>query len=50
MHGGTSPGAPHGNQHALKIGAYTREAVAQKREARAILKALKELLKQCDPG
>lgn len=46
MHGGTSPGAPRGNRNALKTGAYTREALTQKREARAILKALQELLKQ----
>jgi hypothetical protein len=46
MHGGTSPGAPRGNQHALKSGAYTRQALAQKHEARAILKVLKELIEQ----
>lgn len=46
MHGGTSPGAPLGNQHARKSGAYTQQALAQKREARAILKALKGLIEQ----
>jgi glucans biosynthesis protein len=46
MHGGTSPGAPRGNRNALKSGAYTREALSQKREARAILQALKELIEQ----
>jgi glucans biosynthesis protein len=50
MHGGTSPGAPRGNQNALKTGDFTREALAQKREARAILKSLKELLMQCESG
>jgi hypothetical protein len=37
---------PRGNQHALKTGTYTREALAQKRETRSILKALKELIEQ----
>lgn len=46
MHGGNSPGAPRGNQYALKSGAYTRHAMAQKREVRAILKALKALIEQ----
>lgn len=50
MHGGTSPGAPRGNQRALKSGEYTREALSQKREARAILKSLKELLMRCESG
>ncbi|HEY0489321.1 MAG TPA: HGGxSTG domain-containing protein [Telluria sp.] len=49
MHGGTSPGAPRGNQHALKTGAYTTEALAQKREARTILKSLKGLLMKFEP-
>lgn len=46
MHGGNSPGAPRGNQNALKSGAYTGEALTQKREARAILKVLKDLIDQ----
>jgi hypothetical protein len=48
MHGGTSPGAPQGNQYALKAGTYTREALAQKREARTILATLRELIKQIE--
>jgi hypothetical protein len=46
MHGGTSPGAPRGNQYAVKSGAYTRQALAQRREARAILKTLRELIEK----
>ena len=32
MHGGTSPGAPKSNGHALKHGRYTAEAIAEQRE------------------
>lgn len=46
MHGGASPGAPRGNQHAFKTGAYTAQALTQKREARTILKTLRALIKQ----
>lgn len=48
MHGGTSPGAPRGNQNALKNGTHTGEALAQKREARTILVALKKLMTQIE--
>src|SRR5689334_16022509 len=44
MHGGTSPGAPRGNQHALENGAHTREALAQQRVGRSVLRALRELI------
>lgn len=43
MHGGTSPGAPQGNQNALKHGRYTAEAIAARREVNALLRALKGL-------
>ena len=46
MHGGTSPGAPLGNQNALKNGAYTRLALAKNREARDLLNILKDLIKK----
>jgi hypothetical protein len=46
LHGGSSPGAPKGNQHAFKTGNYTSQALALKREARAILRALKELIER----
>ena len=36
MHGGTSPGAPVGNQHATKHGLYEREM----REVRALVRRL----------
>jgi hypothetical protein len=32
MHGGTSPGAPKSNGHALEHGRYTAEAIAEQRE------------------
>ena len=34
MHGGMSPGAPKGNSNAFKHGRYTRQAIADRREAR----------------
>src|SRR5438046_2204193 len=43
MHGGTSPGAPRGNKNALKHGHYTAEAIAQRREISALLRAMKAL-------
>ena len=46
MHGGTNPGAPRGNQHALKHGRYTAQAIAERREARQTLRALRQLLAQ----
>jgi hypothetical protein len=38
MHGGTSPGAPKGNQNALKHGRYTADAIAKRREIGALVK------------
>jgi hypothetical protein len=43
MHGGTSPGAPKGNKHALKDGRYTADAIAKRRGIRELLRAMKAL-------
>ena len=50
MHGGTSPGAPRGNQHALKHGRYTAQAIAEWREARQLWRALRQMLAQLKGG
>jgi hypothetical protein len=39
MHGGPSPGAPKGNQHAYKHGRYSAKAIAQRREISALIRA-----------
>jgi len=41
MHGGTNPGAPMGNQYAVKDGLYTREAIEKR-------KSLRQFLQDCD--
>jgi hypothetical protein len=46
MHGGTNAGGPRGNQHALKHGRYTAQAIAERREARQLWRMLKALLGQ----
>ena len=48
MHGGLSTGAPKGNKNALKHGFYTSEAIAKRREASVMLRALKALALQLD--
>ena len=45
-HGGRSAGAPRGNQHALKHGRYTAQAIAERREARELWRALRALIDQ----
>jgi glucans biosynthesis protein len=45
MHGGTDGiGAPPGNQNALRHGRYTAEAIAQRRELAALLRACRNQL------
>ena len=46
MHGGPSPGAPLGNRFAWKHGAYTREAIAQRREVAELIRTMRELASQ----
>ncbi len=48
MHGGKAPGAPMGNSHALKHGRYSAEAVAERRELMALVRAMKGLVEQVD--
>jgi hypothetical protein len=48
MHGGTSPGAPKGNSHALRHGRYTAEAIAERREFAALLRDMKGLVRMVD--
>jgi len=45
MHGGAfGSGAPRGNKNAVKHGLYTREAIAQRRRLRELLKQSRTLL------
>jgi uncharacterized protein YjcR len=48
MHGGTSPGAPKGNKNAWKHGRYTAEAIAERREITALIRAMKDLAERVD--
>ena len=48
MHGGASTGAPRGNQNAFKHGRYSAEAIARRKEFRALMSELNELLKAID--
>ena len=43
MHGGPSPGAPKGNQHAFKHGRYSAEAIARRREISALIREARAL-------
>jgi hypothetical protein len=43
MHGGTNPGAPKGNKHALKHGRYTAESIASRRKVAALIRAMRAL-------
>src|SRR3974377_230961 len=45
MHGGRSPGAPKGNQNALKHGRYSAEAIAERRELSLLLQTMRVLAK-----
>ncbi|MFN7755712.1 MAG: HGGxSTG domain-containing protein [Holosporales bacterium] len=40
MHGGPSPGAPKGNNHAWKHGRYSAAAIAERRLLRSLFKEL----------
>ena len=44
MHGGNSPGAPKGNQYALKHGRYSRVAIEKRRETRNIVINLRQTI------
>ncbi len=44
MHGGTNPGAPKGNQNALKHVLYGAEAVARRRALSSMLRDMRALI------
>jgi uncharacterized protein YjcR len=47
MHGGApGSGAPRGNKNALKHGRYTREALDERRQLRALLRQSRLLLQE----
>jgi hypothetical protein len=47
MHGGaTGSGAPKGNRNALKHGLYTREAIAERRKLRDLIKQMEGFLQE----
>jgi glucans biosynthesis protein len=49
LHGGASPGAPTGARNgAYKDGRRTKEAIAQRREGRALLRAMLRLLTEIE--
>jgi hypothetical protein len=43
MHGGKSPGAPRGNQNALKHGRYSAQSIMRRRQIAALLRSMKAL-------
>jgi hypothetical protein len=46
IHGGKSPGAPIGNQNALKYGFYTKESKAERKHLRGALNHANKIIKQ----
>jgi hypothetical protein len=49
MHGGApGSGAPRGNQNALKYGLYTREAIEERRQLRALLRQSRMLIQKIE--
>jgi glucans biosynthesis protein len=49
MHGGAvGSGAPRGNKNALKHGRYTREAIEERRQLRALLQQSQSLIQQIE--
>ena len=44
MHGGTSPGAPRGNDNALKHGHYTATAIAERRKLATLIRTMRALV------
>lgn len=49
MHGSApGSGAPIGNRNALKTGRYTREAIAERRELRDLIREATEFLEQIE--
>lgn len=48
MHGGKSPGAPIGNDHARKHGLYTADAIAERRELATLIRSMRGLIEEVD--
>jgi hypothetical protein len=49
MHGGSAgSGAPRGNKNALKHGHYTREAIAERRQLRSLLRQSASFIQQIE--
>jgi len=49
MHGGAvGSGAPRGNQNALKRGLFTREAIDDRRQAQALIRQSRKLLRDIE--
>ena len=48
MHGGTSSGAPRGNDNARKHGLYTAEARADRRELAALIRSMRGMMEEVD--
>jgi len=49
MHGGApGSGAPRGNKNALKHGRYTREALEERRQLRALLRQSRMLIQEIE--
>ena len=46
MHGGTNPGGPFGNQHALKHGLRTKRAIAERKMINHLLKESSKLIEE----
>jgi uncharacterized protein YjcR len=49
MHGGApGSGAPRGNKNALKHGLYTREAIQERRQLRALMRQSRRLIQDIE--
>jgi len=48
MHGGPSPGAPKGNQHAYKHGRYAAGSILERRRFAALMREMREMATLCD--
>jgi uncharacterized protein YjcR len=48
MHGGTNPGAPLGNQNAIKHGHYSTAAVMERQLLRTLLRESRNLIGQIE--
>lgn len=49
MHGGAAgSGAPRGNKNAVKYGLYTRDAIAQRRQLRELIRQSRKILRDIE--